>query len=461
MSSSPSLVSVITHRQPKNVTLNPLEGATYTTERSNSVTFTSEETKGDGEMKKGKKRSSREPRRSSFSWSKLKASLAGKEGKYCVRRVKDELIGHSGSTLFLRLLLLLPNVILCIVLYIIPTHQRHSLAIDAVRTAFQLFSWSCLNISRSVVFADQLRPPRPGMADWGLFEMFEVLTVLAFSVANSLIVLGTDPFPTQAVATSFVFFFVFQPILHPLITQVMDYKKNRFTTWIAGASYKLFLTMSFALFLCVYCYSVLFGSAPSNPESTALIPLALSPKYSCKDEATFLSLFANNSVSQDGCPRDSGGIGKGKFCGFGTWQQACWGVGLSPVALAVQYSVETLSIHAFICLMFSLVFDGRGMIKLNRKGGVHKDTLRLLTNKSTMIVLMVLMINMLIALFHLGELFVNGSFLSNPVPSKGPEKILLPSYCYGDCQTHLYLFYFFLIILAGLSGNKYIYIFHE
>ena len=47
MSSSPSLVSVITHRQPKNVTLNPLEGATYTTERSNSVTFTSEETKGD------------------------------------------------------------------------------------------------------------------------------------------------------------------------------------------------------------------------------------------------------------------------------------------------------------------------------------------------------------------------------------------------------------------------------
>jgi hypothetical protein len=446
----------ITHR--KNETLN-IPKVDYTSERSNNTDYIkNEETKEDGKRKK-KKGSSwgllKEPRRSSFSWSSLKRSVVGEEGKYCIRKVKDELIGHSGTTLFLRLVLLLPNIILCIVLCIIPTHQRHSLAIDAIRIAFQLFSWSCLNISRSVAFADQLRPPRAGMADWGPFEMFEVLTVLASSVANTLITYGTDPFPQQ-VGTSFVFFFVFQPILHPLITQIMDYKKHRFTTWIASASYKLFLTMSIALFFCVYCYSVLFGSAPSNVESTALIPIALSPKYSCKNKTIFLSLFANSTISQDGCPRGSGGIGKGKFCGFDTWEQACWGVGLSPAAHAVQYSVVTLSIHVFICLMFSLVFDGRGMIKLNRKGGVHKDTLRLLTKRSTMIVLFALIINMLIALFHLGTLFVNGSFMSNPAPSIVPERIVLPSYCYGGCQTNLYLFYFFLLIVAGLAG-KYMY----
>ena len=59
MSSSPSLVSVITHRQPKNVTLNPLEGGTYTTERRSSVAFANGETKGDGKKKK----------KSSFNWN--------------------------------------------------------------------------------------------------------------------------------------------------------------------------------------------------------------------------------------------------------------------------------------------------------------------------------------------------------------------------------------------------------
>jgi hypothetical protein len=263
------------------------------------------------------------------------------------------------------------------------------------------------------------------------------------------------------------------PVLHPLLKQIMLAQRRAFSGWLLD-TISIFFAVSVVVFsLCAYAQSVLMGKAMVNSESESVISLALSSAFTCKDALSFGSLFVNNSIAENACPKSDPKllmtlIYEGmrdvsvqantsemtEWCGFRTWSAACWGIGITPVIFAVRDEVVLTSLHVYMCFMMSRIISGRGVIMRNKKGGLDEDSVAFLVKPTTAWIFFSLgIVNTLIVIMHAAQLTINGSLLSAPVPQPPPEHIVLPSYCYGKCVDYTYYYFTFNIATAMVAGT--------
>ena len=169
-------------------------------------------------------------------------------------------------------------------------------------------------------------------------------------------------------------------IFHPLIKQIMLVQKSATSGYALQLGQKFILATVLNLFLAVYAFIVLgtngyTSSLPVSKHANNLRPIILSSNYNCSDKNSFTSYLHQFPVFKDngdtvgseytgrgGCPYGSSGINatNEKWCGFSTWEESCYRLGLIPAMFAVKW--DTLYISCFI---WSLVFCD--MSKSNQK----------------------------------------------------------------------------------------------
>jgi hypothetical protein len=233
--------------------------------------------------------------------------------------------------------------------------------------------------------------------------------------------------------------------LHLVIKQVIMAQKNMLTMFIMNMVKLQMFTVLGVLFLCAYESSVLTTDTSNlMVQAVHFVPIVLYGNYSCASQKDFVNSIGHSPYAREGygCPEDSGGISMtGGNCGFQTWEQACWRIGTVPAMNSVQYTVQMLSFALqVIPLGLSLLLYGRGIIKVNRFGGLDRTVMAFITKPRILTAFCLISIITLQTTLLFGEMFSNGAFLSSIVPTPIPIAPLseFPSMCYGECVKFSY-----------------------
>ena len=402
----------------------------------------------------------RQPRRVS--------SFHGSGGRCC---------GTSKITLFGRLLLLSPMPILCVLLLYVNQSRRTSLSADVARTLFAVTAWACFVVSRFITFASKDKIPGTTFKEnWTTCAVLEVFVILLTTAVATVLVYPPEkviknwdsPLILVRLLRPYLFPLLVLPILHLLIKQIMLAQRRALSGWLLDTASLFFGVIVVVFSLCAYAQSVLMGKAMINSESVNILSLALSSDFTCKDAASFGRLFINNSLALSACPDSDpenlmalirqgvissvGSIGSVEWCGFHTWNQACWGIGITPASFAVRDEVVISALHIYMMFMVTRITSGSGVVSRNKKGGLDIESVNFLLKPSTAYIIFALgLVNTLITIMHVSHLTINGSLLSGPVPTPPPEKIVLPSYCYGKCVDYLYYYFTFNLSTALMA----------
>ena len=379
----------------------------------------------------------------------------------------------TNRTMFgIRILTVFPMVIFVIIMILVAPSTKTSLAIETIKTPLQLTSFALLFFSRLLVYIHKNQVPE---FRWNCLEIAEGIFPLggALIVAALLSVpLGDDPRSWPWANWLVLLFYegLLFLIFHPLIKQIMLAQKSATSGYALELGQKFLIATVLNLFLSVYGISILgtngyTSSLPISKHANNLRPIILSSNYNCSDKQSFLSylnqfpIFRDNSdavgseyIERGGCPYSSGGINttSNQWCGFSTWEESCYRLGIIPAMFAVKWDTVYISCFIWSLVFCDMILFGRGTIKLNRNRAFDNASIKFLTRPRMLYAIFCMFILTIFIVYCVSDIMLHGNFLKSPSPLPPPlhPSTLLPGVCYGNCINQLRYF----IYAIGISA---------
>ena len=198
----------------------------------------------------------------------------------------------------------------------------------------------------------------------------------------------------------------------------------------------------FLLGLGLTCYAVsaLEALPIEVPSVYTFNEIGMDANFSCADEEALEAALASKNASGNVC----GGV-PGRWCGYKTWQDACWAVALTPAALGVQYD-SYITVMAFLStLIVGWFIFGRGVVRFTSSGKYEISSLKFMATPQMLLAIFCVAINLVISVFHAARLPYSVTAMQQ-YPGQGatsvPEKVHLPQIfpvrCYGECDALLF-----------------------
>jgi hypothetical protein len=305
-------------------------------------------------------------------------------------------ISATHAVLFLRVAALLPMPSFILWLLFVRPATRTSAAVDTIKIPVQVSACFTLYCSRFVYYISKRQKPAPLPNKW---EAAETLVVVLGSCAATALIHATSADGSSidwgSTLRDMVVVILYQGLiilpLHLFIKQVMNAQKQAIT----GYAFSLFAKGALALFINITMSMYVAGamvpgwqssSDPLSNEMGAFQPAVLSTGYTCASESAFLNytrrfpaVFEEIGTGDGACTVGSGGLGDGQWCGFPTWEEACWRLGTVPALVAIKLDTANICIFVWLSVLLDAVFVGRGIIKRNRRGALDASSVRFLS----------------------------------------------------------------------------------
>lgn len=354
---------------------------------------------------------------------------------------------------------------------------RASHAANTIKIPVFLFAISCIYYSRYISYVNRKHVPTTSWPN--AFETFEMSVVIICEILSIFMmnanVDGTIQFKyAELWITSFGYSFlnivVFTP-LNMFIKQIMLAQKKATSGYTATIGYRIAFASGVTILVILYALNVLAPNSYSNNLAmsnkikirvSSGKPVVLSSDYTCSNVTKFVEyvhqfpeLFSNGSLSM--CPLTSGGIDleNDKWCGFSSWEEACWNIGIIPSMLAVTNDVNLIVAGFWVLVLFHVMFVGRGIIKRNQSGGLDESSLSFLARPRILFVQLCMFVMLLIFLFCIADITINGNFIRQVTPMPPPDHPMnhLPAHCYGSCPVILFSSFGCFAFLAAVFSS--------
>jgi hypothetical protein len=339
-----------------------------------------------------------------------------------------------------RLLLASPAPIFLLNLLLTSPSLRTTAANNTAWTIVGLVTLCCWIISRALSTSFGRQLPR-----FDRLTIVEFVVICASAVANGSIIASTTfnsftyrSLGLQTFAFPLLFLFL-GPTVHLGISQVIATQKEAYSGFQFEYGKKIFGICCLGILMVVYTNNTMSYAVVDLGNLDVFVQMATetSITFSCHN-ASFFALPPRDLLVCPGTLQDD------PWCGYTSWDHACWVVAMSPVIQSLHY--DMFSILLTVCGIFgaSATFFGRGMIKMTPAGGLDPASIRFIGRKPMMLATIALLVAIFITIYHVGRLFLNGTMLSRIRPSDTafyPESFQYPSSCIGNCDTYLWFFF--------------------
>ena len=252
------------------------------------------------------------------------------------------------------------------------------------------------------------------------------------------------------------------PLLNLFIKQIMLAQGRAITEYVSSFVKKVAITVGMNLVLLFYTFSSLSpnqysNNLPMSYHATKVEPIVLSKHYTCENKTGFVNYvsqfpeFQNSSICAQGSILDST---NDQWCGFDSWEEACWNFGTVPAMTAIKFDTMVIVFVGWTSILVDGVFIGRGIIKRKNGGGIDEGSFALLRRPRIVFAITCGSIITCIFFFSIADLIINGSFLNAPTPSVTSiinPRNLLPAKCYGECRSTLNIVFFSLWLLTMIA----------
>ena len=354
------------------------------------------------------------------------------------RQMRDVFSSTACLRLMTRILLASPSPLFLLNLLFTTPSLRTTAANNTAWTIIGLVTLCCWIISRAFSTSYGRQLPH-----FDCSATIEFIVICASAIANGIIITSTTfhsftyrSLGLQTFAFPLLFLFL-GPTVHLGIAQVIATQKEAYSGFQFEYGKKIFGICCLGILMVVYTNNAMSYIVIDLGNLDAFIQTAKkTPTFSCRN-ASFTMPQRDLLI----CP---GTLQNDQWCGYSSWDHACWVVAMSPVIQSLHY--DMFSILLTVCGIFgtSAIFFGRGMIKMTPAGGLDPASLRFIGRKPMMLATIALLIAILITLFHVGRLFLNGTMLQQMRPSDVsnlPLSFQYPSSCTGNCDTYLWFFF--------------------
>ena len=340
----------------------------------------------------------------------------------------------------IRCLLALPTPCFLTFVLLLPVAKRTTIGVDFIRSSTQIAQLMLYSISQGIV-AWRLGQPE----SWGITKVAEFLVVYGCALAGGLIVFASrrehGNYNIVSLLNQLFFYVGVAAILPFVIKQGMVFQKEAFSGYIYGVI-KMGGVACAIIVACIACAGGAFSAHDIDFQNLDYFDkLSNAKNFSCRTYEEFvestgwINSTSMSHVSELHCKMES------VYCGYETWEDACWTIQLTKVAWALHNDLMQIALQSVGIVAASSYFTGRGLFRMTPQGGVDSDSLVFFSNPPTLWFFFALLCSSIITLFNVGRYSINASLMVLPRPAQLTKINLKPGICYTlSCVENLYVY---------------------
>jgi len=216
-------------------------------------------------------------------------------------------------------------------------------------------------------------------------------------------------------------------VVHRFIHQVLANQKRAWSGYLTKVFVRVVLLVFFTMALSFYLnFTEGRHYAVDRGNIEVFVNIAMGKEggnFSCGYEGTrFHQMFPNSTSMDVRSDLVCSGEGRRPWCNYGTWESACWAIGMSPVSQSIKYDAMILEVMAVCVVMALSAVFGRGLVTFSKKTGALDETsLKFMLRKTTVYSSVMLIFGFMIAVFCACRITLNGAALSMPRPAVMPD----------------------------------------
>ena len=356
-----------------------------------------------------------------------------------------------------RFIFALPAPLMLLYLLISPPSVRTSATTNTIWLVTAQTAMTTFSISKILV----------GMRPWNRIDTLETICIVGSCLASSLIIcwstftLVDGPFTSFDWITSVCLIVFVHSTCHIVIVpnmarlgtpQLIAAQREAFTGYIAWLIKQLLLLLALGFSLLGYAGFTMETIPTDVANLIPFIRMAMSLGYSCASFGAFKNATGyENASSMQQDPKLACGT-NADWCGYGTWVDACWAIGLAPVVQGMHYDINIMYRHATALFGITVIFIGRGSFKFNPAGGIDSASMRFMLRKNVVAAMLTFIAGSGICIYHFARFTLNGVMLVTPKPVDMPPSIVYPAQCVGMCDFLVFIVWLVLLTVTILAS---------